>query len=331
MIYYRVRAYFEWMPIRQVDMDDNLRVWRTFSFGTLLDLVVLDTRHYDRYALDNPRIHLRSSADLLCSSITDLYSNTGYVYNISNDAGRSMMGSRQENWFYNQLSASSNRGATWRMVGSQTVFSHINQNLGQGGVGEDVDAWDGYQSNRNRTFNHLYSNNIGNNIFISGDSHASWVSDLTWLDEKSYNAKTGQGAIGVEFAGSAVSSPSPIGANTPLNGANSVSKAIVGVNRQLQWQDFYYRGYFELCITHEQTTARYYGMPTLLTRNPYEISLANFTVKSGANRLQRPVAGGVAESGSLKYGQVKQTNLTVNTQNGKYFIFKDDSGKDVSS
>ena len=43
-----VRAYFEWMPIRQVDMDDNLRIWRSFSIGSLLDLIMLDTRSYDR-------------------------------------------------------------------------------------------------------------------------------------------------------------------------------------------------------------------------------------------------------------------------------------------
>lgn len=43
-----VRAYFEWMPIRQVEMDDNLRIWRTFSIGTLFDLIMLDTRQYDR-------------------------------------------------------------------------------------------------------------------------------------------------------------------------------------------------------------------------------------------------------------------------------------------
>jgi alkaline phosphatase D len=35
-----VRAYFEWMPTRQVSMDDNLRIWRTFSVGTLMDLIV---------------------------------------------------------------------------------------------------------------------------------------------------------------------------------------------------------------------------------------------------------------------------------------------------
>lgn len=105
------------MPIRQVDMDDNLRVWRTFSIGTLFDLIMLDTRQYDR-------------------SITDLYWNTDYIHQISNDAGRTMMGSRQENWFYNQLSASQSRGATWRLIGSQTVFSRQNESIVYGNEGE---------------------------------------------------------------------------------------------------------------------------------------------------------------------------------------------------
>jgi alkaline phosphatase D len=56
-----------WMPIRQVEMDDNLRIWRSFSIGSLFDLVMLDTRQYDR-------------------SITDLYWNTDYIHSISNDA-----------------------------------------------------------------------------------------------------------------------------------------------------------------------------------------------------------------------------------------------------
>jgi phosphodiesterase/alkaline phosphatase D-like protein len=96
-----VRAYFEWMPIRQVEMDDNLRIWRNFQLGNLVDIIMLDTRQYDR-------------------SITDLYWNTPYIKAISNDAGRSMMGSRQENWFYNSLVESKERGAEWRIIGSQT-------------------------------------------------------------------------------------------------------------------------------------------------------------------------------------------------------------------
>ncbi len=81
-------------------MDDNLRIWRNFSVGSLLDIIMLDTRQYDR-------------------SITDLYWNTDYVNTISNEASRTLMGSRQENWFYGQLSASHNRGATWRVIGDQ--------------------------------------------------------------------------------------------------------------------------------------------------------------------------------------------------------------------
>lgn len=297
-----VRAYFEWMPIRQVEMDDNLRIWRSFSIGKLVDLIMLDTRNYDR-------------------SITDLYWNTDYIHEISNDAGRSLMGPRQEHWFYNELSSSAERGATWRLIGSQIVFSRLNESAGFGEANPlNYDSWDGYMANKNRTLNHLYSNNIGNNIFLAGDSHASWVSDLVWFDEKAYNKSSGEGAIGVEFAGSAVTSPCPYGANISLAMANNYSSILQSANDELHWQDLYYRGYYELHISGDEVQANFFGLPTVVERNSFEIPLANFTVKSGANKLQRPVGGGVVESGSLKGGKTVQTNATIDTSNGKWFV-----------
>ncbi|EMC92262.1 hypothetical protein BAUCODRAFT_283733 [Baudoinia panamericana UAMH 10762] len=307
-----VRAYFEWMPIRQVEMDDNLRIWRSFSIGSLFDLIMLDTRQYDR-------------------SITDLYWNTDYIHQISNDAGRSMMGSRQENWFYNQLATSANRGARWRVIGSQTVFSKVNESLAYGNVDPlDYDAWDGYQSNRNRTLSFMTQNNIGNNIVISGDSHASWVSDLVWLDHANYSSDTGAGGLGVEFAGSAVSSPCPYGQNITLAAANNYSQWLEGANPELHWNDLYYRGYFEMQLSYSQVNASFFGLPTLLNRNPYEISLANFTVNSGANRLARPISGGIAESGALKNGTIRQTNITNNTATGVWFVGANNITQDTS-
>ncbi|KAL8913025.1 MAG: hypothetical protein Q9171_002093 [Xanthocarpia ochracea] len=303
-----VRAYFEWMPIRQVDMDDGLRIWRSFSIGSLLDLVMLDTRVYDR-------------------SITDLYWNTHYISQISNDASRSMMGPRQESWFFNQLINSKERGATWRVIGSQTVFSRINQSIAYGNVDPlNVDAWDGYQANRNRTFQTLYEHDIGNNIVVSGDSHANWVSDLVWLDHTPYDPSSGDGSIGVEFAGSAVSSPSPAGQNISIAAANNVSRSLIASNRELQWSELYYRGYFELHISHDAVEANYFGLPTVINRNPDEISLANFTVLNGANALDRnPVpGGGVVENGALKGGETVQTNRTNSTATGLYFISRED-------
>lgn len=32
----------------QTDLDDGLRIWRSFKMGKLLDLIILDTRNYDR-------------------------------------------------------------------------------------------------------------------------------------------------------------------------------------------------------------------------------------------------------------------------------------------
>ena len=102
-------------------MDDNLRIWRSFQMGKLFDLIMLDTRNYDR-------------------SITSLSWNDGYVTKIVDDASRTLMGSHQENWFYGQLSKSAERGATWRIIGNQIVFSRLQNPAKDGQV--NLDGWD---------------------------------------------------------------------------------------------------------------------------------------------------------------------------------------------
>ncbi|GAW21682.1 hypothetical protein ANO14919_112060 [Xylariales sp. No.14919] len=288
-----VRAYFEWMPIRQVDLDDNLRVWRTFQMGNLLDFIVLDTRNYDR-------------------SITSLDWNDHYIELIRDDASRTLMGSHQENWFYNELTKSSERGAAWRVIGNQILFSRIYESYGLSG-----DNWSGYSANRNRTLKHLYDNNIGNNVFLAGDSHQNWVSDLVWLDEKEYDPETGDGSIGVEFAGTAVSST---GQDAPILPARVEAQYRVGNNSQLQWQDGYYRGYISLSVKQDSVEARFYGSPSVASRNSWDLPLANFTVLNGENKLARPVGGGSVESGALRGGETKPSNLTLNTDTWEWDI-----------
>jgi alkaline phosphatase D len=48
-------------------MDDNLRIWRNFKMGKLFDLIMLDTRNYDR-------------------SITTLNWNDDYIADLKDDA-----------------------------------------------------------------------------------------------------------------------------------------------------------------------------------------------------------------------------------------------------
>lgn len=162
--------------------------------------------------------------------------NTDYIYNIHDEAGRTLMGSRQENWFYNQLIRSKRREATWRVIGNQIVFSRINITSWFGTFANPYngDQWDGYQANRNRTFQTLYDHGIDNNIMLSGDSHANWVTDLVWLDEHDYDSATGSGSVGVEFAGTAVTSS---GFGGTINSASSQAAKLVRDNSELQWNE----------------------------------------------------------------------------------------------
>ncbi len=162
---------------------------------------------------------------------------------------------------------------------------------------------------------------------IAGDSHANWVSDLVWLDTQPYDPVTGEGSVGVEFAGSAVSSPSPAGQNITIDRANNVSRLLLRDNREMQWQEIYYRGYFELHVTPEAVNATYFGIPTVNNRNPNELQLASFQVLSGENRIRRSPTpgGGVAENGALRGGRIVQTNLTTNTNDKTTFIHKEEN------
>lgn len=224
------------------------------------------------------------------------------------------MGPAQEGWFYRTLSESKERGAAWRVWANQVIFSNLLESE-QGR--QSTDSWQSYIANRNRTMRHLYDNEIGNNIVLSGDSHQNWVSDLAWIGEKPYDSETGAGSVGVEFAGTAVSSG---GRGGPITSADRGSENYLRWNDQFHWQDGYYRGYFHLSVTQDKVEAQFFGTPTIVTRNGWDLPLANMTVLSGENHLKRPVGGGRVESGALKGGEVRHTNVTLNTETGEWQV-----------
>lgn len=140
-----IRAYYEWMPVRPHLMSGNLRLYRSFELGKLGDLIILDTRQRDR-------------------DVTDLYSNTDFIRSIKDDETRSMMGYEQESWLYDTLKRSKARGAQWRVIAQQVIFS----NLQYTGREQNVDSWDGYTANRNRLLKTLKGLNDTNNVVLAG-------------------------------------------------------------------------------------------------------------------------------------------------------------------
>ncbi|KAF7363373.1 Alkaline phosphatase D [Mycena sanguinolenta] len=284
-----VRAYHEWLPVRQVTQFDQLRIWRNFQIGKLLDLTMLDTRNYDR-------------------DVTDVNYNH-VVGSLATFANRSLMGAAQEKWFEETLIQSQERGATWRIVGKLSLPSCFWREL----LAMDfVDDWDGYRANRQRILDNLYRNKITNTIILSGDSHANWVSDLAHPnDTTTYNPLTGEGAIGVEFAGTAVTSPSSFGTNAPPSATDPISALFVAENADLQWSEGSFRGFFTLTIDSKEVNATYYAMSDITTPNLEGFVSAVFNVKQGQNKLTRPVAGGTVAAGVLKPTNGTATNSTA--------------------
>ncbi|KAG5727629.1 Alkaline phosphatase D [Termitomyces sp. T112] len=198
------------------------------------------------------------------------------------------------------LSESKKREAVWRVVGQQIVFTQLSFN----GT-FDVDAWDGYRANRARILDHLYQNEISNTVILSGDSHANWVSDLAHPNDTSYDPVTGEGAIGVEFAGTAVTSSSAFGSNISPTDADLISSFLVETNTELQWSEGFFRGFFLLSIDSETLNATFYGMENITFANLDAFPTAQFVVKNGQNRLSRPVADDNVKAGALKSSVMK--------------------------
>lgn len=137
---------------------------------------------------------------------------------------------------------------------------------------------------------------------------------MIWDGKTAYNNRTGTGAVGVEFAGTAVSS----------SGLSSVSRAeaeevasTYSGNSELKWVEGYYRGYFELHLRADTAEARYFGCPSVAFRNSWELPLANWTVRHEESHLERPLAGGEVEAGWFR-GRTGHSDVSLNTETGAW-------------
>lgn len=107
------------------------------------------------------------------------------------------------------------------------------------------------------------------------------VKPNNWMSR--YDPTTGRGAIGVEFAGTGVTSTTGPFDRGDFNAAVNVSSIYVRDNIDLQWSEGFFRGFFTLAISPKVLNATYYSMRnvskcTLLTfHNPLSfVSVSSF-------------------------------------------------------
>jgi alkaline phosphatase D len=272
------------MPIRS-GMDKS-KIYRSFNFGNVLSLHMLDTRSVGR----DQQVEI---TDLInpakqASAVATLSSPT-----------RQLMGTEQVQWLQGQMAAST---ATWQVLGQQvlmarmefplTILQALNPSdtsaqaqiagqkaitdyltakgkqaqgypltaletalLAQPKLGYNLDAWDGYPAAREILLSTAAALNK-RLVVLAGDTHNAWHSDLTLL--------SGQ-KVGEEFATSSVSSP---GLEAYLSLPPAQIKAIFeGVVKDLKWMDASRRGYLKLTVSSTQVQGEWFFIDTISSRS----------------------------------------------------------------
>ena len=151
------RAYFEWMPIRlPARQTAPTRIYRSFRFGRMADLHMLDTRQY---------------RDEQVSGQTD---------QARNDPERTITGDAQMRWLKKGMSSGR---ARWRLVGNQLMITPWRAVAPT--IPFNIDAWDGYTADRLDLLQHISDREIDNAVFLTGDIHTSWANEVP-IDENTY-------------------------------------------------------------------------------------------------------------------------------------------------
>ncbi len=274
-----LQAYYEWMPVRIVDTANRRKNYRSYAYGDLADLLMLEERLGGR------------SAQLG----TNIGSASGYFVQAGAylDPNRQMLGAEEEAWLFDKLRTS---GARWKMLGQGVMFAQVKVQAGAnaagGGVYFNSDAWDGYQPARDRVYDVLRGTGgqapVNNVVVLTGDIHSSWAADLTQDPNNSnvaaggYNPGTGEGSRAVEFVGTSISSP---GVDDPATAAGTIA-ALAPANPHFKYINLNRRGYMLLDVTPARAVAEWWYVDTVASPSTSESFAVAYQTLFGSNRLQ---------------------------------------------
>jgi alkaline phosphatase D len=283
------RAYHEWMPIRTQDPANLLKIYRSFDFGSLLSLHMLDTRiegrdqQYDNFG----------DAD-------GGYTRYGTGLATGSDANRHMISATQQAWLTGATQAST---AIWQILGNQDIMARmwipasvlqaaadpatapaaVSAYLGAKAtrfagaplsaaqaaqldlrtnplLPYNLDAWDGYPMQRDAILQAIQAQGK-HLVVLSGDSHNAWFSRVRTLSGAQ---------VGVEFAAASVTSPGF--ESVGLGGlASSLDGTVfpqgletgLGLITDLNYADTVRRGYLQLTVTASTVKGEYVFVDTV--------------------------------------------------------------------
>lgn len=247
-----LRAYYEWLPIRE-----QRHLYRSFQFGNLAELLMLDTRHEAR----NKQVrNVGSSA-------------TPESLDSLNNPNRTMLGAEQYEWLTSSIAHSS---AQWLLLGNQVMFSPVKplpvDTAQLSLVGRlllptavplieqrfATDSWNNYPAEQRRLIEFFRS--VGKNLVIlTGDFHSSFAFDVV----ATVNDTT---SVTVEALTPSVSSRNfdeilhvaQVPAFLRAELLRTLDSTLAKNNPHLRWWDLVKHGYVLVDVRPERVQAEWY-------------------------------------------------------------------------
>ena len=259
-----VQAFREYVPVDWPPQTDTFRIYRKKNIGNLADIFMIDDWLYK----------------------TDTFS----------DGSTNMLGSRQEAWLFTGLN---NSTATWKIMGvSKTMCGWYTKGFDpfvlalvpNDGDVFNGEAWDGFPTSRYRLLNHIRTQRIQNIMTLSGDMHYSLKAELseTPTDTNTYDRRTGNGSVGVEFAPTSVSRGNFDESGLPPSLVNTTLPNLnLKTNPHQLWQEYTSHGFGILWLYPDSSVAEWHATPILSIDSSDELLHRDVVLKD-QNRWYRP-------------------------------------------
>lgn len=307
-----LQAFFEWMPIRPVMEQNREVISRSFRFGDLVDLHMMDTRLVGRDQQLDYLDYFTSDGSLDAAR---------FVADVGSE-NRSLLGAEQLLWLQGALQTGA---ATWQVLGQQVLMGRMNlpvellRAIATGqfeGVPQalselaqlkfrllqgdptltdtdiarvqtvapyNLDAWDGYQYEREVVLGTARALNR-NLVVLAGDTHNAWASNL----------KDREGnQVGVEFAVASVTSPGlEEYLGLPEDLIPAAEQGIGLLVDDLDYLNINQRGYMVVTFTEAEARADWHFVDSVKRRD-YGVdqgsSASRRTLPGAGNRRLLPV------------------------------------------
>ena len=275
-----IRAYYEWMPVREPGPGrTRAQFWRDYSFGDLATLFTLETRHTARAK----QIDYEDSADKLTSA----EAVARFRAEVLDEEGRHMLAPELDADLAAALSRSVRGGQPWRLIGNPMPIARTDvpdvvalgilpdpfaaeppfegdalqaaQALawkGKWNLPFYPDTWDGYPWARERLYELSRGAGAGDLIFLTGDSHSFWANSLK--DSAGRPAGLELGTAGISSPGDFMASGFGAEISRKLDTAFSAHVP------EVEWTDNMHQGYVRLDLAREAGQASFVAVDTVL-------------------------------------------------------------------